>query len=739
MARQGVLARLTAIVLTAIAATATAGAPASTRLEYMGAVISDVSSDDTIVKGDQACFRNDFAAAMTFYRVAAQKKDPTVQAAAKNRVGILYERAFGVPQDYAEALKWFQQAAALGNGFAQGNIGDYYFFGIGRARSFPEALRWYRMAAEKDVPLGVNQIAWIYLQGLGVEQNTDEARRWYLKGAMLDSATAEFQLGWMYAHIAPFDYAQAMKWYRKAATHGDATARNNIGYLYENGLGVGVDYKTAARWYSLAAGQGHPRAMFHLGSLFDKGLGAGRDPTKAEQLMEQSALGGDADAQAWLAAHWWRRLAPRALLGIAVALFIGWAARRRVTRPTGTAAVRLHHPANALIVGLLAFVFFGSAAIISNVFPNPTTTWWTTTIFVGFAALSLPLLLDYFLTWYDVSADGLDYGRLMGGRDHLKWALVRRITYSRVMNWFRLETDSGRVARVPLRLVGVPEFARIVLRGVSSAAISPGALLVLRSTANETPPTVGEFNTEQTGANRAYSPEAPLDAAAHPNIGARSTNRLAFNTEISTRLRVSVQIALGALPLGLMFASFIPLFHFESLLNKILGIPASAPIKSQPHGYLWLIVFLAVMVAFMIAGYLIGWVLNAALLRTLLRWPAEKVRRLMLYSEVPVSWLKANRATAGIANSRLVQDANWAITRQKGMWRYVLQRGVLAWGLPMYLVMACLPAFNGRAEPTASYFLWQACLWALAGAVFGLLTWFFYERNYRKRYGKQTR
>ncbi len=584
MAKHSVLARLTAIVLTAIAATPAAGAPASTHLEYTGAVISDASSDEAIVKGDEACYRNDFAAAMTFYRIAAGKSDSHVQAAAKNRIGILYERAFGVPQDYAEALKWFQQAAALGNGFAQGNIGDYYFYGIGRARSFSEALRWYRLAAEKNVPLGVNQVGWIYLHGLGVAQDAAEARRWYLKGVMLGSATSEVQLGWMYVHVAPIDYAQGMKWYRKAATRGDETARNNIGYLYENGLGVKVDYKAAAKWYSLSAAQGYSRAMFHLGSFFDKGLGVARDPTMAEQLMGQAAQGGDSDAQRWLAVHWSRRLAPWVLLGIALASVTGWMARSRVTRLPAGAAVRLHHPTYALITGLVAFVFFGSAAIISNVFPNQTTTWWTTTIFVGFAALSLPLLLDYFLTWYDVSEDGLDYGRPIGGRDYLKWALVRRVTYSRVMNWFRLETDSGRVARVRLRLIGMPEFARIVLRGVPSAAISARALPVLQATANGTPLIFGNIN-----------------------------------------------------------------------------------------------------------------------------------------------------------NSFLSQGASWAITRKMGMWRFVLKRGVLAWGLPMYLVMACLPVLNGRAEPTASYFSWQACLWGFAGAVFGLLTWLFYERSYRKQHGKQER
>ena len=732
-----VLTGLTLIILTAGAGAAGAASPAPTRLLYQGAVISDTSSDETIVKGDEACFRNDFAAAMTLYRMAAENKDSKIQAAAKNRVGILYERAFGVPQDYAEALKWFQEAAALSNGFAQGNIGDYYFFGIGRARSFPKALRWYRMAAEKNVPLGVNQIGWIYLHGLGVDQNTFEARRWYLKGAMLGSPTAEYQLGWIYAHVAPLDYSEAMKWYQKAATRGDATARNNVGYLYENGLGVKVDYKTAAQWYTLAAGTGHPRAMFHLGRFLDKGLGVTRDPTMAEHLMERAALGGDPDAQAWLAAHWWRTVALWLLLGLAMVLVIGWSARNRVKRPATTAVARLHHPTSALIAGLPAFVFFAGMAIISNVFPNETTTWWTTAVFVGLSVMSIPLLLDYFLTWYDVSAGGLNYGRLTGGREYLKWADVRRVTYARVMNRFRLETYSGHVARVPLRLVGFPEFARIVRRDVPSLAIARSALPVLQASANGVPPAVGDINTERTGGNSMVWPNPSPSAAAHPNIRAQSTNRLAFNTEISRRMRVKVQIALGALPIGLMFASFIPLLLVVVWLSSVFGTSMSAPIRSQPYEYLWLVLFLVVMVSFMAAGYLIGWVLNAFLLRILFGWSGEQVRRVMVYSEIPNSWLKDARSTTGNASSYLARNTTWAITRKKGMWRFILLRGVLAWGIPMYLAMACLPALNGRVDPTAFYFFWQACLWSVAGALFGLIIWLTSERSYRKQYGKQ--
>lgn len=485
--RNNALARLAAIILAGSAAISAAANPASTHLWYRGEVISDSSSDESIVKGDEACFRNDFVAAMSLYRTAANKRDAGTQASAETRIGILYEWGLGVPRDFAEAWKWFLEAANRGDGFAQAYIGDYYFRGIGRSRSFTDALHWYRAAADKGVPLGISQVGWIYLNGFGVAPDLAEARRWYKKGAMLDSPASEYQLGWMYGHIAPLDYAEAMKWYRKAAGHGHATAQNNIGFLYENGLGVQVDYRAAAKWYSVAASADEPRSMFHLGTLYERGLGVQRDPTMAEYYMKQAALAGDGDALKWLAAYWWRTAAQWALVGIVITVLMGWTVRNRVTSPDGVAAARMYRPANTLIGGLMGFVICAAVAIISITLPNSTATWMETAVFVGFTFMALMMLVDYFLDWCEVSAEGLNYSRQMGGRGYLRWAEVRRVRFSSVMGWIRLESNSGEVARVRLMLVGFPEFARMVLDHVPSVAIAPDALRVLQNLSKGNP------------------------------------------------------------------------------------------------------------------------------------------------------------------------------------------------------------------------------------------------------------
>ncbi len=187
---------------------------------------------------------------------------------------------------------------------------------------------------------------------------------------------------------------------------------------------------------------------------------------------------------------WWAAAVQWAIWGVLMAVVMGWVARSRLkTRPRSDAR-RLAHPPSTLVIGLVTFVFFAGIAIISNVYANRTTTWWTTAIFVGFALLAVPMILDYFLARHEVSEDGLSYGRLSGPRGYLGWSELRRVRYAPVMKWFRLETRSGHVARISAMLIGLPEFARLVLAHAPPDAVDPETFEILEATASGNPPPV---------------------------------------------------------------------------------------------------------------------------------------------------------------------------------------------------------------------------------------------------------
>ena len=104
------------------------------------------------------------------------------------------------------------------------------------------------------------------------------------------------------------------------------------------------------------------------------------------------------------------------LWAIIMSLVMGWVARSRMRPRPACRDQQLRHPVSTLIIGLAGFLLFAAIAVISNVFSNKTTSWWTTAIFLGFALLALPVVGDYFAARHEVSREGLLYGRLLGDR-----------------------------------------------------------------------------------------------------------------------------------------------------------------------------------------------------------------------------------------------------------------------------------------------------------------------------------
>jgi len=160
------------------------------------------------------------------------------EADAQLELGLMYSIGRGVPQDHAEALRWYRKAADQGEAIAQVNLGKMYIFGE------------------------------------GVQQNASEGFRWILKSADQGFAGAQFIIGQMYASGTGVDqdYAEAVRWYRKAADQGYAEAQTNLGNMYSDGNGVTQDYAKAVQLYRKAADQGEAVGQFNLALSYSKAL-----------------------------------------------------------------------------------------------------------------------------------------------------------------------------------------------------------------------------------------------------------------------------------------------------------------------------------------------------------------------------------------------------------------------------------------------------------------------------------
>lgn len=190
-----------------------------------------------------AYWRGDYEAVLKELLPYAEGGDAMAQA----MLAQLYADGKGVPQDYAEAARWYRLAANQGHAEAQNNLGLMYNNGEGAPRDNAEAVKWYRLAADQGAASAQNNLGRMYYHGEGVPQ----------------------------------DYAEAARWYRLAADQGEDTAQFNLGYMYYKGEGVTQDKGEALRWYLRSADQGNVDAQINLGVMYSVGDGVLQDNVQA--------------------------------------------------------------------------------------------------------------------------------------------------------------------------------------------------------------------------------------------------------------------------------------------------------------------------------------------------------------------------------------------------------------------------------------------------------------------------
>ena len=93
---------------------------------------------------------------------------------------------------------------------------------------------------------------------------------------------------------------------------------------------------------------------------------------------------------------------------------------------------------------------------------------------------------------------------------------------------------------------------------------------------------------------------------------------LALNAILPQSMRIKYQLAIGAFPIGFVFASLVPLFLLVPWLGTALGLSPGIPVKAQSNGILWFVIIISALILGMVSGYFFGWVINTAIARTCL-------------------------------------------------------------------------------------------------------------------------
>ena len=98
---------------------------------------------------------------------------------AQYNLGGMYALGRGVPQDDAEAVKWYRKAADQGDAIAQHNLGVMYSDGLGVPQDYAEAVKWYREAADQGEAAAQVNLGVMYAIGQGMPQDPVQAHMWF--------------------------------------------------------------------------------------------------------------------------------------------------------------------------------------------------------------------------------------------------------------------------------------------------------------------------------------------------------------------------------------------------------------------------------------------------------------------------------------------------------------------------------------------------------------------------------
>ncbi len=113
-------------------------------------------------------------------------------AGALHSLGLMYAQGHGVKLDNTKALELLRKSANQGYAETQAQLGYLYEKGkCGLPQNYLEAIKWYQKAAERGNVLAQKVLARIYEEGQGVNIDNAKAIEWYQKAAKSGDSDAQ--------------------------------------------------------------------------------------------------------------------------------------------------------------------------------------------------------------------------------------------------------------------------------------------------------------------------------------------------------------------------------------------------------------------------------------------------------------------------------------------------------------------------------------------------------------------
>lgn len=181
-------------------------------------------------------------------------------------LGYLYDKGYGVTQDFDKAIYWYEKAINIGNSStAMNNVGNIYFM----QKNYSQAKYWFEKATLKGNGPGMHGLAYLYEYGLGVTADINKAIELYENAGNAGHVDAMFNLGLMYLNGKKVtgNPSKSRYWFKKAAERGDAEAMVYLGQSYIVGDSVMQNQEEALYWFKKSCDAGFQKGCENLNSL----------------------------------------------------------------------------------------------------------------------------------------------------------------------------------------------------------------------------------------------------------------------------------------------------------------------------------------------------------------------------------------------------------------------------------------------------------------------------------------
>lgn len=238
-----------------------------------------------------------------------------------NLYGVLWLDGLGGAKEPLEAAKWLRISAEKGHGGSACRLARLYLEGIGVPQNVAEAVRWYQRTVfseeENHIVDGDSayELALLYLVGHGVNIDPVMAVKLLRYAVGVGQVDAMYRLGRAFlcgegcdpdprkalhlcltaaeqgSHIASeWLETEAAQWCEPLASEGDGEALFLLGKLHLQGLGVRQDENTAFGYFKRAAEAGCHRAQIMLGVMYTNGIGCNKSVKNAEYWFDHTVV-----------------------------------------------------------------------------------------------------------------------------------------------------------------------------------------------------------------------------------------------------------------------------------------------------------------------------------------------------------------------------------------------------------------------------------------------------------------